>query len=342
VHRLCFRRHPLSAAAVVSLSLALALPARFAHAQGATDSATAESLFNEALALLANEKAAEACPKLEASQRLDPGVGTLLYLADCYQQVGRTASAWGTFREAAYLAKASKDDREAVAIESARSLEPKLSYLTVEVTPLPGVALDIKRDGKPISDALWNTAMPVDPGTHTVEASAAGKKPWSSSFDVGEGPRRESVVVPALEDAPVIVAAAAVPVAPAPPEPLPATGPSTQKTVGWVLLGVGGAGLITGGVLALLARADDKDANAECRPDLIRLCNPAGKELGESAQAKATWSGVTAGVGLAALGAGVTLLLTAPSASTQASSGAIALAAHLDADGGQLSLRHCW
>src|SRR6188508_1071124 len=68
VERHTFRRRPAPVAAVVSLSLALALPARLAHAQGATDSATAESLFNEALALLANKKAVEACPKLEASQ----------------------------------------------------------------------------------------------------------------------------------------------------------------------------------------------------------------------------------------------------------------------------------
>jgi hypothetical protein len=340
VQRLTVRR-PAFAAAVISLSLALA-PARFAQAQGATDSATAESLFNEALALLANKKAAEACPKLEASQRLDPGVGTLLYLADCYQQVGRTASAWGTFREAAYLAKAGKDDRESVAVESARNIEPTLSYLTVEVTPPAGVTLDIRRDGKPMADALWNTAIPVDPGTHTVEASAAGKKPWSTSFNVGEGPRHESVVVPALEDAPVAPPPAAMPASVPPAEPARATGPSVQKTVGWVLLGAGSAGLITGGVLALLARSDNKDANTECRPDLIRLCNPAGVKLSESAHSKATWAGVTAGVGLAALGTGVTLLLTAPSTSAQADSAGVTLAARLDADGGQLSLSHSW
>ena len=65
-------------------------------------------------------------------------------------------------------------------------------------------------------------------------------------------------------------------------------------------------------------------------------------KLSESAHSKATWAGVTAGVGLAALGTGVTLLLTAPSSSAQAGSGGITLAARLDADGGQLSLSHSW
>jgi hypothetical protein len=320
---------PLSA---LTLGFALALAPGQARAQSAGDSATAESLFNEALALLENKRAAEACPKLEASQRMDPGVGTLLYLADCYQQVGRTASAWATFREAAYMAKDRKDEREALAVESAQALEPKLSYLTLEVSPPAGVALEIKRDGKLIPEAVWNTAIPVDPGPHTVEVSAPGKKPWSSSITIAEGPRQESVVVPALEDAPL------APVAPLTAPPVerrrePELG--TQKTVGWVLLGAGSAGLITGGVLALLARGNDSDADAECRPDRRGLCNPAGVELGESARTKATWAGVSAGVGLAALGAGITLLFTAPPPGE--STGSLAVGARLRGDGAELS-----
>lgn len=323
-------RPPLAA---LTLGLALALAPGEARAQSATDSATAESLFNEALALLENEQPAEACPKLEASQRLDPGVGTLLYLADCYQQVGRTASAWATFREAAYMAKDRKDEREPVAVESAKALEPSLSYLTLEVTPPASGTLEIKRDGKLIPDAVWNTAIPVDPGPHTVEVSAAGKKPWSTTVTIAAGPRHESVVVPALEDAPL---PPPVPLSAPPAEKQAEPGLGTQQTVGWALLGVGSAGLITGGVLALLARGNDSDADAECRPDRRGLCNPAGVELGQSAQTKATWSGISAGVGLAALGAGVTLLLTAePSSSAET----MAVRARLLGDGAQLSFQ---
>lgn len=322
--------------AALALGLALALTPAPARAQAATasDSATAESLFNEALGLLESKKPAEACPKLEASQRLDPGVGTLLYLADCYQQLGRTASAWATFREAAYLAKDRKDEREPVAVESAEALEPRLSYLTLEVAQPEGVTLEIRRDGKVIPEAVWNTAIPVDPGAHTVEASAPGKKPWSTTITVAEGPRQDSVVIPALEDAPL----PPPPALTAPPlHHEPQSRSSTQKTLGWVLLGTGSAGLITGGVLALLARGNDSDADAECRPDQRGLCNPAGVKLGESAATQATWAGISTGVGLAALGAGVTLLLTAGPASESADSTSVS--ARLRGDGAELSLR---
>ena len=304
------------------------------------DSATAEVLFNEALALLANQKPKEACMKLEESQRLDPGVGTLLYLADCYREVGRTASAWATFKEAAYMAKSHGDEREAVALEQARELEPKLSYLTLEVGAASGSAeLQLQHDGKVVGQALWGTAFPVDPGAHVLEATAPGKKTWSVTVNVADGPHQERIAVPALEDA----APEPTPMAVPPPAPAAAEGDEgrTQRTVGWVLLGVGSAAVVTGGVFALLARSDDNDAAAECRPDRTSLCNPAGVELGESAKTKATLAGVSAGVGLAALGAGVTLLLTAPTGSSGASS-ELALRASPLVGGGAMTFSATW
>jgi hypothetical protein len=42
------------------------------------DTVAAQALFDEAKQLMANKRFDEACPKLEESNRLDPGVGTLL------------------------------------------------------------------------------------------------------------------------------------------------------------------------------------------------------------------------------------------------------------------------
>ena len=62
--------------------------------------ATAEALFQQAAQLMDQKRFSEACEKFAASQELDSGLGTMLYLADCYEQAGRTASAWALFREA--------------------------------------------------------------------------------------------------------------------------------------------------------------------------------------------------------------------------------------------------
>src|SRR5262245_3040707 len=109
-----------------ALLLALAVPAmpHVVRAQGARDSAGAETLFLEGRKLIEAREYAQACKKLEASQRLAPAVGTLLDLGDGYQQNGQIAPAWLTFREAtAEAQRLGRHDRERLARERASQLE---------------------------------------------------------------------------------------------------------------------------------------------------------------------------------------------------------------------------
>src|SRR6185369_13042037 len=94
-------------------------------------------------------KYAEACPKLEESQRLEPGIGTKFYLADCYEHIDRLASAWALYLESSDEAgDANMKDRAEYARKRAEALQPKLIRLSVqvpdEVRALPGV--EIHRD----------------------------------------------------------------------------------------------------------------------------------------------------------------------------------------------------
>lgn len=68
--------------------LATLAVAPVAAAQGKSP---ADVLFDEGTALMNAGKYAEACPKLEQSLKLDPGIGGMLWLADCYERAGRTA-----------------------------------------------------------------------------------------------------------------------------------------------------------------------------------------------------------------------------------------------------------
>src|SRR6187402_3657484 len=187
----------------------------------ASDKASAEALFDQGVRLMKQNSFPQACPKLEESNRIDPAVGTLLYLGECYERTGRTASAWATFREAASLAgNSSQADRARVAASRAQELEPKLSRLSVELAPevasIPGVA--VKRGSQRLEPSLIGTPLPVDPGEYRIEVSAPGYETWSTPIAVAAGGASASVRVPALVKA-----------ADAPP---PATGPTQAAADG--------------------------------------------------------------------------------------------------------------
>jgi hypothetical protein len=280
--------------------------------------AAAEALFNEGIALLEQGQAAAACPKLEESQRLDAGVGTLLYLGDCYRTLGRTASAWGTFLEAAYAARATHDEREAVALEQAKGLEAQLSYLTLELSPQPGVAVELKQDGRVVGQGLWGTKVPVDPGEHTLEARAQGYEPWWDKVVIPPGPSSQTLRVPALVRLPEIAEVPSAPAGASASTDAADVAAAPYRTVAWVLVGTGGAALLTGGIFALLAGSDDRAADAHCRSDDPSLCNERGVELGDAARTKAAIAGAGAVIGVLGIAGGVTLLLAAPEPRTEA------------------------
>ncbi len=213
--------------------LALLLCAQSAHAQHRTSSekAAAESLFDHAMDNLKAGNLEAACDNFEKSQKIDPAVGTLLYLAECYERTGRTASAWATFREAASLARELREtDRATVGDQRAARLESQLSRVTIDTTNVHSVpSLTLLQDGVPLNPALFGAAVPTDPGTHTLIAEAPGYESWKHEFVVAAGAQTARLEVPALVPKPS--AAVAPPLAPvaAPSEPTPAP-PATAPT----------------------------------------------------------------------------------------------------------------
>lgn len=207
---------PLALAA--GLSILLVAPA--ARAQ----SAEAEVLFRDGKQLIRKGKLEEGCAKIEASQRAESSVGTLLNLGDCREKLGQFASAWAAFRKAEVQAKlgAADEKRRAEARRRISLLEPRLSHLVVQIESRVR-GLVVRRGAEAVDPALWNTAVPIDPGSYDVVAEAPGYKTWSAKISIeAKTKKRFIVTVPALEREAV-----------APPEESGKTRVAMRKSARW-------------------------------------------------------------------------------------------------------------
>jgi hypothetical protein len=287
--------------------LAATTLAQSARAAG-SDSAIAEGLFNDAKQLLDKGDTTHACPKFAESLRLDPTLGTRLNLAHCYEVAGKTASAWGEYKEVVRQSHAANDEKRAqIAQQKVDAIEAKLSHVTFRAPSSDGVSF--KLDGAALEAAVLGTSVPVDPGDHAIEATAPGKKTYKSTFHV-DPQSSSNVDVPALADAPVPVTPPPPVVAEQPHDEAP-TDNGTKRTVGYI---VGGAGIVAIGVgvyfgvrtLSLASDVSSACPNGPCTsPDAI--------DKNSTAHTDALISDITIGVGVVALAASAYLILTSKS-----------------------------
>jgi hypothetical protein len=314
------RRRLSRCAIVVLLPLAVVsgtAPA-FADEPSAQDIAQARELGQQAQAAHEAGDYAQSEKLWAAAQKLYPVAPTLtLGLARAQAKLGKVVAAqesynriireWGNH---ASPPPAFKD-----AVEQARAEVGAVSarvanvVITVDGPPDPEVTVD----GVRLPPAALGLRRPVDPGKHTVRATAEGYEPTEATFSVAEGASAEARLK--LEAADGSVASAdpgatpgAAPDAPGPEQAEPKRG-STNKTLAIVAFGVGGAGLVLGAVTGLLAMGKHGDLEAQCAGS---VCPPSAQSDLDSYQTMGTLSTlgfITAGVGAAA---GAVLWFTAP------------------------------
>ena len=295
------------------LALFLIAPRALAGASP-EDAALADSLYAEGGKLMEAARWAEACPKIEASWKLDPGIGSTLRLAFCWQKLGRTASASAMYRETEAMARRVGDKRADEAAKYAMEIEPLLSRLVLDVPPENQAgSVEIRRDGKVIDAAAWASGIPMDPGPHVVEAAAAGRLPWKTTITIEARPGVTRLRVPVLTQAPI-----------APPVPDVTAAPSfwgTQRIIGAVM---GGAGLATIAVslgFGASARTSNNDSLPHCLPNDQTKCYATGLSLRNSAISAAKASTGIFVAGAVLLGSGSITFFTAPAATSKPAAG---------------------
>ena len=304
-----FGAHPLSSCSRYGsrFLVFLCLIAQPAGAD-ATPQERAEELFSEGLRLMQSEHCQDAVPFFIESQHNDPAAATLANLATCYVRLGKTGSAYSTYKQAARAAiLENKPDLQKKADQAALSLAPALTQL--RVVPLGNGGLpDIKINGEAVEDV--RKPIPLDPGENIIEATAPGHEPWRRILSThGEGTLMV-VEVPDLSSLrePAKAEPAMQPVlATHPPEISPKR--ADLRPYAAVAAGVGVVAVGVGTALTFSAMSKQNAANSHCDG---RFCTQAGIDLRNQALDRAevaTWS---VGFGLVSLGAAAALWFLSP------------------------------
>jgi hypothetical protein len=336
------------------------LCARGALAAGA-DSAAARTQLLQGYALKQKGQCDEAVPYFKESVRLDRQPKALLNLADCEEKLRRLSAAQAHFLETRDVARSlGLAPYEKAAQERLMTLERNIPKLAIKLALGAPPDTSVTRDGIELSQVSLQTALPIDPGKHTVvarsplfereyeitlsegetkelevtpvggrsiggggaRASSAPSSAKRSESSEALADQRADLVAPATAAAPgskradVSVAKTSLFDA-APAHNPPPTG-RAQQTAGIVVLGVGAAGIGLGIFAAAQFAAKNETLSNTCT--LARTCagtGPYEKVRDEAATAR-TLSIVGFAGGAVALGAGLWLVLSAPSSRASA------------------------
>lgn len=194
---------------------------------------------------------------------------------------------------------------------------------SVVVTPKGPGDVQVTIDGKPLEKPLYGAKRAIDPGSHRIEARR-GDEVQTKDVTIAEG--ETSKVDFEFGPEPQAAPGEPVPSSGATPAATPSDQPgesgSTQRTLGYVSLGVGALGLAVGAGAGLIALGEKSDLESSCGSDL--QCPPASHDDANGYNRLRTISTVGFVVGGIGAAAGITLLLTAPS-SGPATGGEVAI-----------------
>lgn len=286
-----------------------AAPVRAQPADAATTS-TARALAEEGLSHFDGGRWQAALEKFDRADALIHAPTMSLLVARCLEKLGRLVEANERYVAAARSEAgpgASDAFKEAVADadKEQKVLLPRIPRLKVEVRGAVPAEAGVTLDGKPLPAAMIGVERLTDPGAHTLRGTRGGEV-VERKVDLKEGQSQT-----------VTLELAGGGDAGASPSP-----GSIQRTLGWVTIAVGGAGLVASGVtLGMgLGAKSDLVSTSKCSTDLV--CPASAADAVSSYRTLRVASAGTFVGGAVALVVGVVVLATAPSSRSDAKAAA--------------------
>jgi tetratricopeptide (TPR) repeat protein len=305
------------AVALAAAVLGGAVTPRDAAAQTASEITLARQWFADGRALEDKGDWAGALEQFKRAAQVKRTPQILYHLGLCASHTGKLVQAMVDLDAALTLARSGKVD-DVVAVASAELAEVKKRVASVEIKVEGKDPSRLVVDGQSVALAAIGTAMPLDPGEHTITVDLASGATATKKVTLAEKDAQKLVLVPegATTTPPPIVTApppgpATHPMPVEPPKEAPASGGSSA--LGWGLV-IGGAAVFAGGVtMFAVARGKAGDLAAQCPEH--KDCDPALESDYDSAKTLNTLGVVLGAAGVVAAGVGVTLLVVAPSMS---------------------------
>jgi hypothetical protein len=301
------------------------LTSRIAFAQADASSSgvkMAQDLVEEGRALGQQKKWGDALERFQRaaslSRKLTPQLA--FYIGFAESRVGKLVAADVDLRRAIDLARDANNEQVARAAQAELpGVEARTPALTLTVNgTAPPTSLQI--DGAALGIAAIGNAVPLDPGDHTVVVQFAGgpvrkqitlveRQRLAVAIDAPDG---TGVVSPPLTPAPtptpVVPPPSTTPAVPPPAEP---SDGSSRRLASLVVVGVGGAALVTSGIFYLLSRSAFSPVKAVCPSGECNAPNRADLQSDyDDAKSKQTISIVFGAVGAGVAATGLILYAT--------------------------------
>lgn len=252
-------RQPSRSAVAAALGAILTLTAVGpVHAQEATSEPSARDLFFQGSAAYRMGNYEEAVDVWQRAYALDPRPLLLYNLGQAYERLGRLTEAVDATER--YLSQADPNDpQRADAMARLSAMRERLQRTGIRVvTDVEGGVILV--DGEDRGRTPRRDPIQVAPGPHTVVIQARGYQEFRSSVTVTAG----MVAQVPVELRPIGGAGPEVAAAGAEPEEETEV---VRPLGGWVTVGAGGALVVTGLVLDLLANSTANDATYANSPN---------------------------------------------------------------------------
>jgi hypothetical protein len=304
---------------VATLAVATSLLTFPSHASAAPsdeDIATARSLAQDGVAALQHKDFKTAEARFEQASKLYPVPTVEMGLARARVGLGKFVAAQNAFQKVINEGMNSPNAAFARVAEDAKTesaaIQGKIGSVVITLAGGDNPTLTI--DDAPVSAAIIGVKRPIDPGTHVVRAASPGYKSAEVRFDVREGGAATALLTLEKNATAAVVlpptTPGQTPAAPLTPPPAePSSNGSTQRTLGYVGLGVGGAGLVLGVITGIAAIGKHGDLKSECPNGVCPASDQSAVNSYKSLGGLSTVGFIVAAV---AGGTGAALLFSAP------------------------------